>query len=189
MSVRNIHDLVQLVPWQESWGMHYHIEKQGIIGALLADELYVEVFHVGSTSVKGMVAKPIIDILVCPYEHVPLENIILHLERIGYKNLGECGRPGRFFLTSGDQPGETFYLHLCYKDHQVAQDQLLFQRLERRVPAVFQGYYKLKTSLAALFPDNRLMYRELKGTFIDGVLSAYRAGQNPGGGGKEDASS
>ena len=92
----------------------------------------------------------------------------------GYKNLGECGRPGRYFMSSGDEPGKAFYLHLCHKSHQVAQDQLLFQHLERANEDIFWGYYKLKTMLASQFPDDRAMYRELKGIYIEGVLSAYR---------------
>lgn len=128
----------------------------------------------GSTSIKGMVAKPIIDILVCPDKDVPLEDVIPDLERIGYKNLGDGGRPGRYFLSSGARPNDTFYVHLCYEDHPVAQDQLLFQRIERENPVICKKYIRMKLLLADTFPEDREMYRELKGLFIEGVLSAYR---------------
>ena len=59
---------------------------------------------------EGMPAKPIIDILVCPDRDVSLEDCIPDLERIGYRNLGECGRPGRYFLSTGEEPGKTFYV-------------------------------------------------------------------------------
>ena len=94
------------------------------------------VYHVGSTSIEGMVAKPIIDILVCPNDDVPVEDVIPDLERIGYKNLGDGSRPGRYFLSSGDKPHETFYVHLCHEGNQVAQDQLLFQKIERTNPVI-----------------------------------------------------
>ena len=115
-----------------------------------------------------------LDILVCLDEKISLEEAAAQLERFQYKNLGECGRPGRYFLSSGDEPGKTFYLHLCHKNHPVAQDQLLFQELERSNPTIFSGYYMLKTELAAIFPDDRVMYREMKGLYIESVLSAYR---------------
>ena len=172
----NIHHEVCLIPWDESWERAYHLEKQGIISILLANDWIADIFHVGSTSVKGMISKPIIDILVCPDEDVPLEKFIPALEHLGYKNLGECGRPGRYFLSRGDMPGETFYLHLCHKSHAVAQDQLLFQKLVKTIPEVFQGYYQLKTILEDIFTDDRMMSRELKGIYIAGVLSAYRCG-------------
>ena len=60
----DIHNDVILSPWQESWLREFHLEKQCLIGILQANEHDVEVFHVGSTSVKGMLSKPIIDILI-----------------------------------------------------------------------------------------------------------------------------
>ncbi len=162
---------VRIIPWQEEWGREFHLEKQAIIGACMAEDHTVEVLHVGSTSVKGMVSKPIIDILVCPDHIVPLEAVVADLERIEYRNLGECGRPGRFFLID---PEEKYHIHLCYKENQVAQDMLLFQKLERENEVVFQSYLKLKTMLGSEFCDDRFMYRTLKGYYVDGVLAAAR---------------
>ncbi len=176
----DIHNQVRLVPWQEEWEKEYHLEKQCIVGILLDLCDTVDIYHVGSTSVKGMISKPIIDILVCLNEKIPLEEAAEKLEQFQYRNLGECGRPGRYFLSSGDEPGKMFYLHLCHKNHPVAQDQLLFQALERNNSAIFSNYYMLKTELAALFPDNRMMYRKIKGMYIESVLSAYRMAKAPG---------
>lgn len=132
-------------------------------------------YHVGSTSVKGMISKPVIDILVCPSEVVSLDAAAEALRGIGYANLGECGRPGRYFLSKGDRPNETFYLHLCHRDNQVARDQLLFQKLEYGSPEVFQNYISIKRMAAELFPDDRNAYREMKGWFIGAVLAAARS--------------
>lgn len=170
----DIHNEVHLVPWQASWPDAFHMEKQCIIASLIASGHNADIQHVGSTSVRGMVSKPIIDILVCPDKDTPLEDIIPDLERIGYKNLGDGGRPGRFFLSSGDKPNEAFYVHLCYEDHPVAKDQLLFQLIEGTNLTVWRRYYSLKMMLADTFPEDRLMYRDIKGLFIEAVLSAYR---------------
>ena len=120
MEGKSIHNDVWLEQWNPEWPHEFHLGKQCIIGALIDDGGSISVRHVGSTSIEGMPAKPIIDILVCPDKSVPLESCIPKLEHIGYRNLGECGRPGRYFLSSGDEPDKTFYVHLCYKDHQVA---------------------------------------------------------------------
>ena len=169
-----IHDTVMLSPWRAEWAHEFHMEKQCIIGAMQANDHSAWVYHVGSTSVEGMVSKPIIDILVCPDEDIPLLDVAADLEQIGYENLGECGRPGRYFLVSGDKPNETYYVHLCYKDHQVAQDQLLFQQIERTNKVVAANYAELKLRLAEAFPDDRNMYRTLKGLYIDSILDVWR---------------
>ena len=174
----DIHNDVILSPWQESWHREFHLEKQCLIGILQANEHDVEIFHVGSTSVKGMISKPIIDILICPDDKTEPGIIASELEGFGYRNLGECGRPGRFFLSSGDEPGKTFYVHVCHKSHQVAQDQLLFQKLLRTSPEIFKGYFHLKLVLADAFPEARFEYREAKGAYVNGILSAYRLGNH-----------
>ena len=175
-----IHDTVMLTPWRKEWAHEFHLEKQCIIGAMLAHDHSAWVYHVGSTSVEGMVAKPIIDILVCPDEGIPLLDVAADLEQIGYENLGECGRLGRYSLVSGDKPNETSYVHLCYKDHQVAQDQLLFQQIERSNKVVASNYVELKLRLAEAFPEDRNMYRMLKGLYIESILDVWRSSNDQG---------
>ena len=174
MEKKDIHNEVWLAPWDPEGQHEFHLEKQCIIGALIDDGGSVAVRHVGSTSIEGMPAKPIIDILVCPDKSVPLESCIPKLERIGYRNLGECGRPGRYFLSSGREPGKTFYAYLCYEDNPVAQDQLLFQKLLRDSELLRARYRYTKHMLEGIFPDDRDMYRTVKGFFIEGVLAGYR---------------
>ena len=174
MEDRDIHSSVWLAPWDPNWANEFEMEKQLIIGSMMAEDHGAWVYHVGSTSVRNMPAKPIIDILVCPDREIPLEDCIPDLERIGYRNLGECGRPGRYFLTSGDAPGKTFYLHLCHKDHPVGKDQLLFQWILASSELIHAKYRYTKHLLESIFPDDRNMYREMKGLFIGGVLAGYR---------------
>lgn len=174
---RDIHNEVWLEPWDPLWLHEFHLEKQCIIGSMVANDHTAYVRHVGSTSIAGMPAKPIIDILVCPKKDTPLEDCIPDLERIGYRNLGECGRPGRYFLSSGEEPGKTFYVHLCYEDNPVAQDQLLFQKIMMESDELMAKYRYLKHLLECEFPHDRNMYREIKGLFIAGVLGGFRLAQ------------
>ena len=171
---RDIHNDVWLEDWNHDWAREFYLEKQCIIGSMMANDHSAWVRHVGSTSIPGMAAKPIIDILVCPDKEISLEECIPDLERIGYRNLGECGRPGRLFFTSGNEPGKTFYLHLCYEDHAVAQDQLLFQRILTDSEEIRNRYKYTKHLLETVNSMDRNMYREMKGLFIEGVLSGYR---------------
>ena len=77
-------------------------------------------------------------------------------------------------MVKGDKPLETFYLHLCLEDNQVARDQLLFKAILQGNAQIRQRYSYAKHLLEDLFPDDRNMYRELKGLFVEGVLSGYR---------------
>lgn len=177
------HRTVLLEPWREEWQEEFRLEMQWIIGITLADadELgYLDIRHVGSTSVKGMIAKPIIDILMCPEDNVPIEKFVPYLEWFKYKNLGECGRPGRLFLVSDEENQTTFHLHLCHRDHQVARDQLLFKHLLESNEDIFHDYFELKCFLADVFSEDRDSYREMKSHYINSVLRAYRQKPEPG---------
>ena len=174
MEELSIHEAVYHVPWKDSWAVSFQKEKERILTALDAASHAADIYHVGSTSIVGMYSKPIIDILVCPGKDIPVEEVIPDLEQIGYLNLGDGGRQDRYFLSFGDKPNETFYVHLCHEDNQVAQDQLLFQKIERENETVRKKYARLKVLLSDVLPDDRVMYREIKGLFIEGVLSAYR---------------
>ena len=175
--MNGIHRITQMVPWQESWEAAFTEEKQRITEAMASAGLDGSIYHIGSTSVKGMISKPIIDILLCPDKGISLEAFIPLLEKNAYTNLGECGRPGRYFFSKGEEANKTFYLHLCHEDHQVAVDQKLFQFIERNDPNVFSSYMRLKRALSVLFPLDRDEYRSVKGMYIDGVLNAYRLGE------------
>ena len=56
----------------------------------------------------------------------------------------------------------------------MAKDQLTFKWIEGTNLTVRRKYKRLKILLADAFPDDREIYGELKGLFIEGMLSAYR---------------
>ena len=175
--MNDIHRTTKVIPWQESWEETFRQEKENIIAAIESAGLKAAIYHIGSTSIKGMDSKPIIDILLCPQDKTALEAFLPMLEKAEYMNLGECGRPGRYFLSKGTEENKTFYLHLCYADHQAAKDQLLFQKIERSDPGVSEDYIRLKYLLAEEYPDYRDSYRRVKGWYIHSVLEAYRLGE------------
>ena len=182
MNDYDIHSEVRIAPWTQDCLSAFEREKRSIDAAVAGTGMKEAVYHVGGTSVPGLAGKQIIDILVCPDSAFAPEALMPALESIGYTCLGECGRPGRLFLVRGDKPLETFYLHLCREDNQVARDQLLFKKILEKSEAIRQRYADTKRLLESLFPKDRSIYRELKGLFVEGVLSGYRlalGGQQP----------
>ena len=160
--------------WTEDYFTVFEQEKRAIEESLSAYGLKAEIHHVGGTSVIGLSGKPIIDILVCPENERALDDVVPALTAIGYNNLGECGRPGRYFMSKGFEPGKTFYLHLCHADHRNARDQLLFKKILEENEMLRVRYSYIKYMLACLFPHDRGKYRMIKGLFITGVLGGYR---------------
>ena len=62
----DIHETVQIIPWQEAWERIFEDEKKAISDAFAGSDISISVRHIGSTSVRGMDSKPILDILACP---------------------------------------------------------------------------------------------------------------------------
>ena len=167
------HNTVKLVPWSSDWEKRFDAERKRIRAAFSAANLPEDsILHVGSTSIRGMLSKPIIDVLVIVPDNCDLIDYEIALADAGYASLGECGRKDRIFLVRGDTPEEAFYAHLTYADNPVAQEQLLFQRIEREEPQIAALYAVEKARLADQYHDDRAAYRENKGPFIQAVLSA-----------------
>ena len=182
MNDYDIHNEVRIAPWTQDCLSAFEREKRSIDAAGAGTGMKATIYHVGGTSVPGLAGKQIIDILVCPDSAFAPEALMPALESIGYTCLGECGRRGRLFLVRGDKPLDTFYLHLCSEDNPVARNQLLFKEILENNEIIRQRYADAKLLLESLFPEDRSIYRELKGLFIEGVLSGYRlalGGQQP----------
>lgn len=81
---------------QKQWIMQFENEKQKIL-SILGDEV-IEIHHIGSTSVPGLKAKPIIDILPVVQDINKIDHFNEAMANIGYKALGENEITGRRFF-------------------------------------------------------------------------------------------
>ena len=173
----DFHTTVRLVPWTPDWEKRFQEEKATISSAFEKIGLLpAQIHHTGSTFIHGMWSKPIIDVLVIIPDNADIEVYEEALMGIGYDSLGECGRRDRVFLVKGDTQETAFYCHLTYADNPVAQDQLLFQFIERAVPDIARAYQLCKAQAADEYANDRRGYTAAKAPFIQSVLSAYRLG-------------
>ena len=88
MALRNI----IVLPYDKKWKDDFRAIEAELVAALGALALAIE--HVGSTSVEGLAAKPIIDIDVV-VAACDVEAAIQALAGIGYNHEGNLGIPGR----------------------------------------------------------------------------------------------
>lgn len=83
---------VQVVDYNKEWKMMYEQEAKAIEHIL--GDLFIEVHHIGSTSVEGLKAKAIIDIMPVVKKIEEVDGFNLEFEKIGYECMGEFGIKG-----------------------------------------------------------------------------------------------
>jgi len=171
--------------YNEGWIDNFESIKKELHYAL--SELYVSIEHIGSTSVPGLAAKPVIDIDVVYGSEIAFDKIILRLEKIGYYHTGDQGIPGReVFKRSNATPYHTVldfiahHLYVCQADSKELQKHLLFRDyLIANADARIQ-YEQLKYDLADEVKQDRKKYAALKEEkakeFIQDIIDKANAG-------------
>lgn len=132
-------------------------------------DLLLAIHHIGSTSVPGLAAKPIIDMLPVVRDIAAVDALNDQMAALGYEAMGELGLPGRrYFRKGGDD--RTHQLHAYQLDSRQSIDRhLAFRDYLRAHPAVAQAYGELKTGLAAQFPEDIYGYMDGKDQFVKQV--------------------
>ncbi|WP_082561213.1 GrpB family protein [Devosia sp. Root685] len=160
------HDLNLLVDYQASWKTEFDTEGERVRAALGPVAKGIE--HYGSTSVEGMRAKPIIDILVgvCPLER--WSECVEPLANLGYDYAEHAGVPGHYIFGKGRDASErTHLLHIVEFEGQSWTSNLQLRDALRRDEHLRQRYVAAKEAAIASAPVGRAKYNELKRAFID----------------------
>lgn len=157
---------VVIVDYDPNWPEVFAALKSYVQSGL--GELPHRIEHVGSTSVIGLAAKPIIDmdIVVKPQD---VSAAIELLANIGYAHDGDGGIPGRERFRA---PGylAKHHLYLCAEGNLAHREHIVFRDyLRAHIDAVLQ-YSELKKRLAAQYGNDREGYTHAKTEFIRGIL-------------------
>ena len=164
MTTRNI----VVVPYDEKWKLSFE-QIAGELSAVL-DDLALSIEHVGSTSVPGLAAKPIIDIDVVIEDESKLQAVIGALAKIGYQYEGNLGIPGReAFGYEGKTHLMEHHLYVCPKDSPELRRHLSFRDYLRGHPEAVKEYSRIKEEAARLFPHDIDGYINHKGTLIEKI--------------------
>ena len=155
---------VELVPHNPEWSHQADEEAMRILAGLTIP--IIGIYHIGSTSVPGIKAKPILDFVM---EVEKLEDVIQAMpefEEIGYLSKGEYGIPGRQFFTRDTDGERTHHLHVFQKGHPDIERHNVFRDFLRANPGAAREYEMLKEKLAKRFPKRSDNYTEAKSDFI-----------------------
>ncbi len=168
LKMRTKHVIV--LPYDEIWERDFLKIRDEIRDALGQTALAIE--HVGSTSVRGLSAKPIIDIDVVIEDSSALDSAIASLERIGYRHEGDLGIPGReAFKYDGKDHLRKHHLYVCPKDSAELKRHIAFRDYLRCHPEAVREYSRVKEEGARLWPYDIEKYIEHKTPFIERIYA------------------
>ena len=161
---------VVVLPYDERWAQDFQMIKAEIAGALGPLALSIE--HVGSTSVNGLSAKPIIDIDVVIEDSSVLAPVIASLNKIGYRHEGDLGIAGReAFRYDGKDHLRRHHLYVCPKDSPELKRHIAFRDYLRAHPEAVREYSRVKEEGAKLYPYDIGKYIEHKTPFIGKIYA------------------
>ena len=159
-----------VLPYDEQWKHDFLQIKAELTDAL--GQLAIEIEHVGSTSVQGLSAKPIIDVDVVIRDYTGLENVISALGKIGYQHEGNLGIAGReAFKYDGKEHLRMHHLYVCPEDSPELKRHIAFRDYLQTHPDAVREYSRIKEEGALLFPDDIDRYIEHKSPFIEKIYA------------------
>jgi GrpB-like predicted nucleotidyltransferase (UPF0157 family) len=167
---------VEVVDYRPEWPALFEAEAARI--AVVFGEDLLALHHIGSTSVRGMAAKPVIDILGEARDILAVDSHNDAMRTAGFLAKGEYGLPGRrFFIKSGN--ARACHVHIYQTGHPDIERHLAFRDYLRTHPEPVREYATLKRSLAARFPADIDAYCDGKDSWVketERIALAWRRG-------------
>ncbi|KEJ01993.1 GrpB family protein [Clostridium botulinum] len=155
---------VQVVEYNSEWPNLY-LEEAEKIKNILGNEL-VDIYHIGSTSVVNLKAKPIIDIMPVVKDITKVDKYNKEFEDLGYEPKGEFGITGRRYFRKGVE-NRTHQIHVFEKSNSNDIERHLAVRDYLRThPEEAFEYGELKSRLATMFLDDIEAYCDGKDHFV-----------------------
>lgn len=156
--------LVEIVEYDPNWPKQFEQEaielKKGFGNNLIA------IHHVGSTAVRGLAAKPIIDMLPVVHDIAAVDELNPQMGKLGYGAFGEYGLPGRRYFRKLEGHRHLFHLHTYKSDNPEILRHLVFRDYLRAHPKIASEYGALKIELAQKFKHDPEAYQEGKHDWI-----------------------
>jgi len=106
--------IIEVKSYDAGWTRAFEVEAAAL-SRVFGDSL-VAIHHIGSTSIPGLLAKPIIDILVVLTATETIDRFSGAMEGLGYRVRGECldavipGTPGRFYFSKDNDGVRTYHV-------------------------------------------------------------------------------
>jgi GrpB-like predicted nucleotidyltransferase (UPF0157 family) len=153
---------IVVAPYDEAWPATFSVWRDRLRAALGERALRIE--HVGSTAVRGLVAKPIVDVQVSVEDAADESSYAPAVESTGLVlRLREEGH--RYFRPPAGE-ARTAHVHVCDAGGAWEREHLLFRDYLRAHPGAAAAYGSLKHGLASRHAGDRLAYTDAKTAFV-----------------------
>lgn len=175
---------IDLVPYDPKWPTQFEELRRALAEPL--GEVAARIEHVGSTSVAGLRAKPILDIDIVLRSPADLEETIARLAVLGYQYEGDLGIAGRESFKGLDRhvPRDrsarawpTHNLYVCAPESDTLKRHLAFRDALRASSEDVARYERLKDELALKYRNDREGYVEGKTEFVNEVLARVKVAE------------
>jgi GrpB-like predicted nucleotidyltransferase (UPF0157 family) len=162
---------VQVVPYDPGWPVRFEAWRGRLAGLLGPVACRIE--HVGSTSVPGLAAKPIVDIQVSVADMGDEDRYVPPCEAAGLQ-FRFRDDAHRYFYPPPGQPREV-HVHVCQQGDDWERQHLLFRDYLRASAAGRDAYVAAKQRAARVWADQGAAYTEAKSEVILGILDQAEA--------------
>jgi GrpB-like predicted nucleotidyltransferase (UPF0157 family) len=162
---------VKLEEHNEVWEQAFNEAKQELI--LLIENNIVGIEHIGSTAIKGIAAKPILDIAIAINDNGLILEINSILTKNNYIYRGDSGDSGGHLFIKESKPDiRTHHIHIIHRNDLQWDNYLLFKNKLNNDQNLSQEYSLLKRKLEIEFAGDRVGYTDSKNDFIKSVLNS-----------------
>jgi GrpB-like predicted nucleotidyltransferase (UPF0157 family) len=171
----NAEDSIIIQPYNPAWPKLAEAEIN-TIKATVEQLSYVSIEHVGSTAVLDLSSKPIIDIFIAVQSIEEAAQWVKPLETLGYVFWDENPDKAHLRFFKGMPPfGEkrTHHVHIVEASSHSMEHRILFRDILRSDNKIKGEYEALKLRLSQSHIDDREVYTDKKGSFIESVLQAH----------------
>jgi len=153
---------IRLSNFNENWAQMFQDESQ-FLKTIFGNEI-IKFEHFGSTSVKGLKAKPVIDMMCIVNDIEKIDSFNNKMHSLGYDVAGEWGIPGRRLFRKGGE-NRTHHIHFYQQNNPHIDRHIIFRDYLRSHPQKAEKYSNFKEQLAQKFDDTR-EYSQAKNTFV-----------------------
>ena len=159
---------VRIDKYNPKWKREYLKQEKKLNKALKDFDVQIE--HIGSTSIIGCSAKPIIDIAIGVPNLEYGKQLIPILENIGWTYSGNADFGVRWFLKKCKGDLRTHFIHIEDVNSRIWQNHIVFRDYLNSHPEKVEEYSKIKIMCENEFKDNREGYAKIKDPFIEETI-------------------
>ena len=159
-----------ILPYDPNWKTEFERIRDYLMEQI--GDLVLEIKHVGSTSVPGLCAKPIIDIVAVMESYDVFPEIVSRLKKVGFQHEGDRGVKDReaFKRLIFDEFMD-YHFYVCPKNSEELRKWNLFINTLLNSKEIADEYGNLKMWLIDEVNGDRVLYTDSKTDFILGVIN------------------